>query len=186
MDVWIKFPVYVLFTDEVSLWGFWTVSFDGDCCDAIKPRWYFKGDFTTAMSCCCSQFLVYIKNKSSHCMNSCLSASQLYDKEYLFCMSMLNKISVSGCLSHMRKVWGNLKLAIQRCRVALPSEDIADPSTVFKCNSAGSILVLYWPWIMLYMLVWTSKRPTPESIRALNLLPACTVPTGQSNTSPVV
>ena len=100
----------------------------------------FKGDLTTAMLCCCSQFLVYVKNYPSLCMNSCLSASQLYDKEYLFCMSMANRISVSSALSHM--IWKNLKLAIQRCRVALSSEDSTDPSTVLRCTAAGSILVL--------------------------------------------
>ena len=39
---------------------------------------------------------------------------------------------------------------------------------------------------MLYMLVWTSKRATLESVRALNPLPACTVNSGQSDTSPMV
>ena len=68
----------------------------------------------------------------------------------------------------------------------MPSEDIADPSTVFKSTAAGSILVLYWSSIMLYMLVWTSERAAPELIRALNLLPACTVTVGQSDTSPMV
>ena len=84
------------------------------------------------------------------------------------------------------KVWENLKLAMQMCKVALPSEDIPDPSTVFKCTAVDSILVLYWSSIMLYMLVQTSKRAAPESIRALNLLPACTVTVGHSDTSPMV
>ena len=55
---------------------------------------------------------------------------------------MPNKISVSGSLSHMMEIWKNLKLAVQRCRVALPSEDIYDQSAVFGCTAAGSILVL--------------------------------------------
>ena len=107
------------------------------CLDGI-----FKGDFTTAMLCCCSQFLVYVKNEPSLCKTSCLSTSQLYDKEYLFCMSMPNKISVSGSLSHMIKVWENLKLVMQRCKVAFPNEDAADPSVVFRCTAAVSTLVL--------------------------------------------
>ena len=41
MDVWIKFSVEVLITDEVSHWGLYIVSFDGDWYDAIVPRWYF-------------------------------------------------------------------------------------------------------------------------------------------------
>ena len=41
----------------------------------------------------------------------------------------------------MMKVWENLKLAMQRCKVALPSEDIDDPSAFFRCSAAGSILV---------------------------------------------
>ena len=86
----------------------------------------------------------------------------------------------------MMKVWESLKLVMKRCKVALPSEDIADPSTVFNCTAVGSILVLCWSAIMLYTLVWTSKRAAPESIRALNLLPACTVNVGQSDTSPMV
>ena len=57
-------------------------------------------------------------------------------------MSIPNKISVSGSLSHMMKVWEKLKLAMQRCKVALPSEDIADPSAVFMCFAAGTIFVL--------------------------------------------
>ena len=42
----------------------------------------------------------------------------------------------------MMKVWENLKLAMQRCKEALPREDIDDPSAVFRCTAAGSILVL--------------------------------------------
>ena len=55
---------------------------------------------------------------------------------------MPNKISVSGSLSYIMKVCKNLKFAMQRCKVALPSEDIDDPSAVFRCTSAGSSLVL--------------------------------------------
>ena len=75
---------------------------------------------------------------------------------------------------------------MQRYKVALPSEDIADPSAVFKYTAAGSILVLYRSSIMLYTLVQTSKRAAPESVRALNLLPACTVTIWQSDASPMV
>ena len=68
-------------------------------------------------------------------MNNCLSESQLYD---LFCTSMPIKISLSDNLSHITKVWENLKLAMQRCKVALPSEDIEDLSAVFRCTAASS------------------------------------------------
>ena len=69
----------------------------------------------------------YKKNESSLCMNNCLSESQLYDTEYLFCISRPNKISVSGSLSHMMKVLENSNLAMGSCKVALPREDIDDP-----------------------------------------------------------
>ena len=36
------------------------------------------------------------------------------------------------------------------------------------------------------MLVQTIERAAPESIRALNLLPVCSVTVGQSDTSPMV
>ena len=91
-----------------------------------------------------------------------------------------------GSLSHMMKVLGNLKLAVQRCKVALLSDDIADPSAVFRCTAAGSISVLHWSSVMLYMLMQTSEGAAPQLIRALNLLPACTVTVGQSDTSPMV
>ena len=55
---------------------------------------------------------------------------------------MQNKISVCSSFSHMMKVQENLKLAIGRSKVALPREDIDDPSAVFRCTAAGSILVL--------------------------------------------
>ena len=58
----------------------------------------YKGDFTSAMLCCYSLFLLYIKNDPSICMNNCLSTSQQYGREYIFCMPMPNKISVSGSL----------------------------------------------------------------------------------------
>ena len=96
------------------------------------------------------------------------------------------KISVSGSLSHMTKVWENLKLPMQRCKVALPSEDIANPSHVFKCAAAGSILVLYQSSSILYTLVWTRERTAPEFIRALNLLSACTVTVAKSSASAMV
>ena len=57
-------------------------------------------------------------------------------------MSMPNNISVSGSFLNMTKVWENSELAIQSCKVALPSKDIPDPSTVFRCTSVGSISVL--------------------------------------------
>ena len=91
---------------------------------------------------------------------------------------MQNRISVSGSLSHMMKVWENMKLVVQRCEVTLPA--------VLKCTAASSIVVLYWSSIMLYMLVQTSKSTTPESVRALNLSLACTLTVGQSDTSPMV
>ena len=72
----------------------------------------FKRGFTTAMLCCCSQFLVKVEDDPSLCMNNCLTESQLYDREYLFCISIPNKIYVSGSLSHMTKVWEHLKLAM--------------------------------------------------------------------------
>ena len=55
---------------------------------------------------------------------------------------MLNKISVSSSLSHIMKVCENLKLAVHRCKVALPSEDIDDTLAVLRCTAAGSILFL--------------------------------------------
>ena len=142
MDVWIKSHVDTLITDEVSHWGFEIVSFDGNGIMPLCLGGIFKKYFTTAILCCCSQFLVYVKNEHFFCMNSCLSASQLYDKGCIFCMSMPNKIFVSSSLSHMMKVRENVNLAIQRFKVALPSGDIADPSTVFKCTAAGSLFCL--------------------------------------------
>ena len=41
MDAWIKCPVDVLITDEVSHWGLYFVPFDGDWYDIIVSRWYF-------------------------------------------------------------------------------------------------------------------------------------------------
>ena len=53
-----------------------------------------------------------LKNKPSLCMNNCLFQSQLYDREHLFWISMPNKISVSGSLSHITKVCENVKSAM--------------------------------------------------------------------------
>ena len=55
---------------------------------------------------------------------------------------MQNKIYVSSSLSYMTKVGADLKLAMLRFKVALPSEDIDDPSAGFWCTAASSILVL--------------------------------------------
>ena len=71
-------------------------------------------------------------SQKSQCVSNCLSESQLYNREYFFCISMPNRIPVFGSLSHMMEVWEILKLAMQRCMVALPSEDIDEPSAVFK------------------------------------------------------
>ena len=43
MDAWIKSPVDVLITDEISHRHPKIVSFDGDWYDTIVPRWYFQG-----------------------------------------------------------------------------------------------------------------------------------------------
>ena len=79
-------------------------------------------------------------------MNNCLSESQQYDREYLFWMSVPNKISVSDSLSHMMKVCENLRFAMQRCKFALSSEDINDKSCCFEVHCCrqdyGFIVVL--------------------------------------------
>ena len=41
MDVWIKPPVDVLITDEISNGSLYIVTLDGDWYDAIMSRWYF-------------------------------------------------------------------------------------------------------------------------------------------------
>ena len=55
---------------------------------------------------------------------------------------MPNILSASSSLSHIMKVWENLKLAMQRCKVALPREDIDDPSAILRCTAAVNTLVL--------------------------------------------
>ena len=55
-------------------------------------------------------------------------------------MSVPNKISVSGSLSHIMKVCGNLTFAMPRCKAVLPSENIYDPSIILRCTTAGRIL----------------------------------------------
>ena len=52
------------------------------------------------------------QNEPPLSMNNCSSESQLHDKEYLFWMSMPNKISVFDTLSHLMKVCENLKFAM--------------------------------------------------------------------------
>ena len=99
---------------------------------------------------------------------------------------MSNKISFSSSLLHITKVWENLKFAMQKCKVALPSEDIDDPSAVSRCTAARSILVLWQSSIMLYTLVLANERAASESIRALNHFLVCTFTVGQSETNPVV
>ena len=79
-------------------------------------------------------------------------------------------MSVSGSLSHIMKIWENVKLAMQRCKVAFPREDTDDPSAVCRCSAA----------------VGSNDRDAPESIRTLNLFPACSVTVGQSYMSPMV
>ena len=70
MDVWIKSLVDVVITDEISMVALklcllMVIGIMPLCLGGI-----FKVDFTTAMLCCCSQFLVYVKNKPSLWMNS--------------------------------------------------------------------------------------------------------------------
>ena len=69
------------------------------------------------------------------------------------------------------------------CNVALPSEEIDDPSDVCNVLLQG---VFWVSSIMLYTHEWANERAAPESIRALNLFPTCTVTVGQSDTSPGV
>ena len=76
---------------------------------------------------------------------NCLSESQLYVRVYLFCISMQNKISVSGNLSDITRVWENIKLAMQRYKVVLPSEEINDPLAVLRHTVAGSVFFYSCP-----------------------------------------
>ena len=61
---------------------------------------------------------------------------------WLWVWGIPNKILVYDSLSYIMKLCENLKLAMQRHKVAFPSEDIDDPSPVLRCTAAGSILVL--------------------------------------------
>ena len=99
---------------------------------------------------------------------------------------MLKRKLVSGSLSQIKKMCENLKSAIWRLEVAFSINDIGDPSNVYRCVAAGSILVLYWSSTILYKLVCISEIVAPDLIRALNLFPTWTVPFGQSETSSVV
>ena len=84
------------------------------------------------------------------------------------------------------KVCENLKIAMQRCMAALPIDDINDPSAVLRCTTAGRSLVLQQSLIILYTLIWMSEIAAPESIRALNPFPVCTVTVRQSETRSTV
>ena len=92
---------------------------------------------------------------------------------------------VSGSLSQMMKVCENLKSAIHRWRVAFCIHDIGDPSAVHWCTAAGSILVLWWSSIILYILMYINEIVTPELIKALNLFPAWAITLRQSEASPI-
>ena len=78
------------------------------------------------------------------------------------------------------KVSENLKSAIWRWRVAFPIKDMGDPPAVLRCITAGSILVLLWSSIILYIHVCINDIVAPELIKTLNHFSAWTVTLGQS------
>ena len=58
MDAWIRSPVDVLIADEVSPWAFKLCYLIVTGMMPLCLGGIFKGDFTNAMLCCCSHFLV--------------------------------------------------------------------------------------------------------------------------------
>ena len=69
---------------------------------------------------------------------------------------------------------------------AFPIDESGNPSTVFRCIATGSILVLKWSSIILYLLVCIDEIVAPVLIRVLYLFPTCTVAVVQAHTGPIV
>ena len=141
MDVWIKSPVDVLITDEISHWGIklWPLMVTGMtplCLGGIlREISLLQYYVATHVLCCklntvlpCVWITVYL---NPNYMIESISSVYLWQIKYL-----------GQVAYHMAKVWENLKLAMQKCKTTLPSEEIDDPSAVLRCSAAGSILVL--------------------------------------------
>ena len=140
------------------------MSFYGDWYKSIVSMWFFQGRFHY----CSIMWLLTVSGVSQKepflCMNNCLSESQLYDREYLFFMSMPNEISVSSSLLHITNVWKNLILVMQWCKVALPSEDIDDLLAVLRCTAASWYIHLYR---LMRELLQSESEPGIFSLHAL-------------------
>ena len=100
--------------------------------------------------------------------------------DYFFCTSMPNSSSVLGSLSHMLKVYENLKSAIVSWSVVILNAVIGDPSAVFSCINVACIAVLQLLSMVWYVEYLTRKMTASESMRALYCFPTCTTIVGQS------
>ena len=80
---------------------------------------------------------------------------------------MPNNIYVSGSLSHMMKLWANLKYAILSWSAFIPNAVIGDPTAVFNFVMVTCIGVLKLLSIVWYVEYLMRDMAAPESIRDL-------------------
>ena len=130
----------ILFADDVCHMSCDFVTLDLDGYNAIMSRRYLESWFNN--SYCCILFTVYSVCKVIYHLFVFFSLSQTYHSENFFCISFPNMISVSSSLSHIIKLWVNLKSPILRWSAVIPTAIIGDLSAMFNLVVVGCIGVL--------------------------------------------
>ena len=158
---------WILITDKICCMSFNHVSFDLDWNDTIMSRCYFESWLNNSYSCLL--FTVSSVSEKSSVLPYVAVLFLIQDiwQGNFFCMSIPNRTSVSGSLSHIMKLWVNLKSTILRWSAVIPKAVISDPSAVFNLVVVACIGVLKLLSIVWYVEYLMRDMATPESIRAL-------------------
>ena len=158
---------WILIANEVCSMSCDWVTCDLDGYDTIMSGRYLEHWFNNSFCCLLSTVSDVCENLLSFCMLQFFSLSQTYDSEKFFCTSIPNIISVSGSLSHMMKLWVNLKSTILRWSAVIPNAVIGDLSAVFNLVVVGYIGILKLSSINWYVEYMIRDIAAPELIRAL-------------------
>ena len=167
VHVWV-FPFsWFLITDEVGHMSLNCMSFDLDRYDTIVFGWYLKGWFYTS-----NIYLLFTVSGVGKKFTLLLYVAILFFVPGIgqgeFPLHIIaNSSSISGRLSLMMKLCGNIKSPIWSWSVVIPTAVIGDQSIVFSCIEVACIAVyklLSMAWYIEYL---TRDIAAPESIKAL-------------------
>ena len=184
--IWILSFCWVFIADKICHMSLNCMTFDLDWDNTIMLWWYLESWLDNSYGCLLFTVSSICEKSAIFLFVAVLLLIPGIWQGNVFWISIPNIISVSGNLSHIIKLWVNLKSMILRWSFVIPKAINGDPSSVFNLVAVVCIGVLKLLSIIWYVEYLMRDMAAPESIRALQHFPACTIIVGQSMMSTTV